>query len=62
MAYFPEVGGYTDTTIADRNALAGGVGICGPAIIEDPDCTTVVLPGDVVRVTDNGHIIIDIKQ
>jgi N-methylhydantoinase A len=61
-AYFPEAGGYIDTTIADRNALAGGVSICGPAIIEDPDCTAVVLPGDVARVTDKGHIIIDIKQ
>jgi N-methylhydantoinase A len=61
-AYFPEAGGYTDTAIADRNALAGGVGICGPAIVEDPDCTAVVLPGDVARVNHKGHIIIDIKE
>ena len=45
----------------DRAALADGVGIAGPAIIEDPDCTAVVLPGDVARMSDNGHIIIEIN-
>jgi N-methylhydantoinase A len=61
-AYFPETGGYADTKIADRNALADGAGIIGPAIIEDPDCTALVLPGDVARLSDKGHIIIDIKE
>jgi N-methylhydantoinase A len=61
-AYFPETGGYADTKIADRNALADGAVIIGPAIIEDPDCTALVLPGDVARLSDKGHIIIDIKE
>jgi N-methylhydantoinase A len=61
-AYFPETGGYADTKIADRNALADGAGIIGPAIIEDPDCTALVLPGDVARLSDKGHIIIDINE
>jgi len=60
--WFTETGGYTDTTIVNRTALAGGVTILGPAIIEDPDCTAVVLPGDVARISDKGHIIIEIKS
>ena len=60
-AWFPETGGYTDTRIVDRHALAAGITIAGPAIIEDPDCTVVVLPGDVARMSDKGHIIIEIK-
>jgi N-methylhydantoinase A len=55
--WFPETRGYTNTKIVDRHALASGVTITGPAIVEDPDCTTVVLPGDVARMSENGHII-----
>jgi N-methylhydantoinase A len=62
LAWFPESGGYTDTMIVDRAALAGGVSIAGPAIIEDPDSTALVLPGDVARMSDQGHIIIEIKN
>jgi N-methylhydantoinase A/oxoprolinase/acetone carboxylase beta subunit len=61
LAWFPEAGGYTDTTIVNRTALAGAA-IAGPAIIEDPDCTAVVLPGDVARMSDKGHILIEINS
>jgi N-methylhydantoinase A/oxoprolinase/acetone carboxylase beta subunit len=61
-AWFPEAGGYTDTAVVDRAALAGGASIIGPTIIEDPDCTTIVLPGDVARMSGKGHIIIEIKS
>jgi N-methylhydantoinase A len=61
-AWFPEAGGFIDTNIVDRQALANGATITGPAIIEDPDCTAVVLPGDVARMSDKGHIIIEIKS
>lgn len=60
--WFPETNGYADTTIMDRHALADGATIVGPAIIEDPDCTAVVLPGDIARMSDKGHIIIEIKN
>src|SRR5262245_22457079 len=62
LAWFPEVGGYTETAVADRRALADGATIVGPAIIEDPDCTAVVLAGDVARMSDKGHIIIEINS
>jgi N-methylhydantoinase A len=61
-AWFPEAGGYTDTTIVNRAALADGAATTGPAIIEDPDCTSVVLPGDVARMSDKGHILIEINS
>jgi N-methylhydantoinase A len=60
--WFPETRGYVDTPIMDRTALVGGAAIVGPAIIEDPDCTAVVLPGDAARLSDKGHIIIEIKS
>ncbi|MBT4043670.1 MAG: hypothetical protein HOF11_09230, partial [Rhodospirillaceae bacterium] len=44
-----------------RAALAKGETISGPAIIEDPDSTTVVLPGDLARISENGHLIIDVE-
>ena len=61
-AWFPETGGYTDTLIVDRAGLADGSTIAGPAIIEDPDCTAIVLPGDVARISNNGHIIIEVES
>jgi len=62
QAWFPECAGYTPTRVIDRTALADGATIAGPAIVEDPDCTTVVLPGDVGRLSPHGHIIIDIAS
>jgi N-methylhydantoinase A len=59
-AWFPEAAGYTDTTVLCRQTLAERGRIEGPAIIEDPDCTTIVLPRDVARISPAGSIIIDI--
>ena len=39
-----------------------GGSITGPAIVEDPDSTTVILPGDVARISPTGHLIIDIAE
>jgi N-methylhydantoinase A len=59
-AWFPEAGGYVEATILNRQALAALRQITGPAIIEDPDSTAVILPGDVARIGPAGHLIIDI--
>ncbi|MBS0244461.1 MAG: hypothetical protein JSS20_20000, partial [Proteobacteria bacterium] len=61
-AYFPEVGGYVETPLLTRAMLADGARFIGPAIVEDPDCTVVVLPGDVAHVSSNGHLVIDIAK
>jgi len=59
-AWFPEASGYADTTVLCRQTLAERGRIDGPAIIEDPDSTAVILPGDVARISPTGSIIIDI--
>jgi N-methylhydantoinase A len=61
QAFFPEAGGYVAARIADRRMLADGA-ITGPAIIEDPDSTTLVPPGDVARLSAQGHLIVDVRS
>jgi N-methylhydantoinase A len=51
-------GGWHDTTIWDRLSLPVGATIEGPAILEQPDATTVVDPGLAARVDDFGNLII----
>ena len=60
--WFPEAGGFAETRILSRQDLAGGIAVAGPAIVEDPDCTAVVPPGDTVSLNDDGHLIIEIQQ
>jgi N-methylhydantoinase A len=59
-AWFPETGGYVDVAVLGRAALAEAGAITGPAIIEDADSSTVVLPGDDARIDAHGHVIITI--
>jgi N-methylhydantoinase A len=59
-AYFPEVGGMIDTPVIDRSSLAEGFSISGPVLIEEPECTTLVLPNDTATATSNGNLIIHI--
>lgn len=51
--------GYVDTPIFDRPDLKAGAVIPGPAIIEQLDSTTVILPGMTARIEKFGSIIID---
>ncbi|MGE0651128.1 MAG: hydantoinase/oxoprolinase family protein [Alphaproteobacteria bacterium] len=59
-AYFPELGGYVDCAIYDRYSLGGEDEISGPAIIEEPESTIVLLPGDVARISAEGNLVIKI--
>jgi N-methylhydantoinase A len=59
-AWFPEAGGYIETSVLDRRALVERGQIIGPAIIEDPDCTAVIPPGDVARISPAGHLLVAI--
>ena len=60
-AYFPEADGWVNTQVLSRETLSLGHTVPGPAIVEDPDSTTVVPPGDTVELTTNGHLLIEIK-
>ena len=59
-AYFPETGGFVEAAVVDRYTLKPGERVHGPALIEERESTTVLLPGDMARVTENGHLMIDI--
>jgi N-methylhydantoinase A len=51
-------GGWQETRIFDRLALPVGAEIAGPAILEQPDATTVVDPGLFARVDAFGNVIV----
>jgi len=48
-AYFPVLGGFVDCPIYARTRLPLDAAITGPAIIEQMDSTTIVLPGQTAR-------------
>ena len=52
--------GYVETPVYDRYALRRDAVIAGPAIIEEREATTVVLPGDRVSVDASGALRIEI--
>ena len=60
-AWFPEAGGFTPTRVWRREAIGQATVIQGPAIIEDAEATTVLLPGDEARLGEGGHLIITIN-
>ena len=51
-------GGWHDTPVYDRLALAVGSVVAGPAILEQLDTTIIVEPGQNARVDDFGNIVL----
>jgi N-methylhydantoinase A len=49
------------TRVVWRPSLAAGARIEGPAVIEEPNATTLIHPGDVATVSEAGHLIIDVE-
>ena len=60
QAYFEESGGFVPCRVINRFRLTPDQKVVGPAIIEERDSTTVVLPGDSARVSSSGHLIITV--
>jgi N-methylhydantoinase A len=54
-------GGWRETSVWTRLALPAGAAIEGPAILEQPDATTVIEPGLVGRVDALGNVIVEPK-
>lgn len=50
--------GYEDIPVYERNRLRPETVIAGPAILEQPDTTTVIYPGQRAEVSALGHLII----
>jgi N-methylhydantoinase A len=48
------------TRIVWRPSLASGARIEGPAVIEEPNATTLLHPGDRATVSEAGHLLIDV--
>ena len=59
--FFPETNGFTDCFVYDRYRLFQGAVIEGPAVIEERESTTVVLPGDLVHVDEHCNLMIEIR-
>ena len=60
--YFPGHDGGMETPIYDRAALPAGVSFDGPAIVEEPNTTTVVYPGHECTVDEHGTLLIDVPN
>ncbi len=58
--YFSEAGGFVDTPVVQRSALAAGDAMDGPVLVEEHASTTVVLPGDRLQVSPWGDLVIEI--
>ena len=58
--YFED--GYRETAIYDRLRLSPGNRIDGPAIITQPDCTTVLAPGQQLEIDRFGNLVIQATQ
>lgn len=59
-AYFPEAGGFTEVDVYDRAELPAGAELRGPVIVEEKESTTVIAPGDVLRVDEVGNLVVAI--
>jgi N-methylhydantoinase A len=57
-AYFPEAGGWVDTTVYDRERLAPGFEFAGPAVVEEEGSTLVVGPAGSVHVSRAGNLVV----
>jgi N-methylhydantoinase A len=57
--WLPEAGGFVACPVYDRDRLRAGNRIAGPAIVEQMDATTVVLPGMVARVEPYLNLILE---
>jgi N-methylhydantoinase A len=54
--------GFVDTPVYRRAELGPGTKFDGPAIIEEPASTTVMLPNDRVEVAPSGELVIRIGE
>jgi len=58
---FTDAGKPLRTRIVWRPSLAVGARVEGPAVIEEPNATTLIHPGDVATVSDAGHLVINVE-
>jgi N-methylhydantoinase A len=54
-------GAWVEAQVYERRDLGPGAEIAGPAIVEQPDTTVLLLPGDHGRVDPQGNLILEIS-
>jgi N-methylhydantoinase A len=59
--YLGEAHGFVETPVFSRDALGPGAEIEGPAVVEEHASTTILLPGDRLRVAESGELVIDTR-
>jgi N-methylhydantoinase A len=59
LVYFQKAGGFVPTAIVERDTLAAGRHLRGPAIVDEWTMTTVVPPGWNCRCDDYGNLILE---
>ena len=59
QVWLPEAGGFVACPVYDREKLDAGNRIAGPAIVEQMDATTVILPGMTGRVEPYMNLILE---
>ena len=57
--WLPEAGGFVSCPVYDRDRLCPGHCIAGPAVVEQMDATTVILPGMAARVEPYANLILE---
>ena len=62
MVFLPEAGGAVETPIYTRSDLVFGHTLTGPAIVEQMDTTTLILPGMTARVDAYLNLILETKS
>jgi N-methylhydantoinase A len=51
--------GWRESTLYERDRLQPGMRLAGPAIVEEPAATTVIFPGQQLRVDRYGNLIVE---
>ena len=59
-AFFPEINGYTETTIYDRYALEPGTQFNGPAIVEERESTLIIGARGRARVDERLNVVVEL--
>jgi len=60
QVWLPEAGGFVACPVYDRERLAPGHRVVGPAVVEQMDATTVLLPGQSAEVDPYLNLIVEV--
>ncbi|MEM7130599.1 MAG: hydantoinase/oxoprolinase family protein [Chloroflexota bacterium] len=58
QAYFPELGGFTETPIYDRYLMKPGMTFDGPAIVEERESTAIIGPGSQCSIDEHYNLVV----